>query len=360
MDGIKRDLKVLKLHLRSFLSLGDIVCMTPCVRDLKLHLKDQVQISVETSCSQVWDNNPYIVPYDPNDKEVRIIDMHYDDINESNESGRHFTSGYRMFLEDKLDMRIPSKKGFGDLHLSSDEKSWISQVEELGIKDDFWVVSSGGKTDFTCKWFFPKKYQEIVSYFEGKITFVQIGEKKDFHPKLKGVIDLRGKTDIRQLIRLVYNSVGTLSNMTCLSHISGALPSREGYPIRRAGVTVLGGREPATWCNYIGQTVLSNHSALSCCDNGGCWKSRSSLVGDGDIKDKKDTCLFPMDSGVDYLVNGRKIRFRESKCLNMISAKDVIRAIEMYYSGDTLKYGSSVSRENYKNLSKEAQSLIEF
>jgi len=51
-----------------------------------------------------------------------------------------------------------------------------------------------------------RRYQQVVDHFSGKIQFVQIGAQCDVHSSLRGVVDLRGKTNLRELVRLVYHS----------------------------------------------------------------------------------------------------------------------------------------------------------
>ena len=80
----------------------------------------------------------------------------------------------------------------------------MSQVEEdpIGWREDFWIIVAGGKYDFTAKWWDPRRFQQVVDHFAGRIQFVQCGEANHWHPRLRGVIDLVGKTDLRQFIRL--------------------------------------------------------------------------------------------------------------------------------------------------------------
>ena len=92
---------------------------------------------------------------------------------------------------------------------------------------------------------------------------------------------------------------------------------------------VAGGREPVQWEAYPHHRFLSVNGAMLCCDNGGCWKSRCQLVGDGDEKDIENICLYPVD------VNKN---LRIPKCMDMIKSDDVIRAIKTYYTGGVLKY----------------------
>lgn len=337
-----------KIILKCFLSPGDIVMLTAAIRDLKIEHGDRFLIDVRTSADQIWENNPHLTKLDENDEDVQIIEPEYPIIHRSNTAPFHFIHGYRMFLEDTLGVKIPATDFKGDIHISDLEKSWVSQIEELGFKEDFWIVNCGGKTDFTAKWLDPSKIQKVIDYFNGKIKFVQVGELglNHFHPKLNNVIDLRGKTDIRQLIRLVYHSVGTLSPVSLLMHLSAAVETKHGRPLNRAGVVWAGGREPSQWEAYPHHQFIHTNGALPCCDNGGCWKSRCSLIGDGDEKDIKDTCVFPVKTNRFYNINiedtdknvrKSNIEYFEPKCLNLISHKRIIESIELYYKGGSLK-----------------------
>ena len=94
-------------------------------------------------------------------------------------------------------------------------------------------------------------------------------------------------------------------------------------------VVLAGGREPVQWEMYPHHRFLATNGALNCCDNGGCWKSRCQLVGDGDGKDTENTCVHPVDINPEL---------RIPKCMDMIKPLDVIRAIESYYIGGVLEY----------------------
>ena len=67
---------------------------------------------------------------------------------------------------------------------------------------------AGGKYDFTAKWWDPASFQAVVDHFRDRITFVQCGEAGHWHPRLTGVMDLVGKTTLREFIRLVYHAEG--------------------------------------------------------------------------------------------------------------------------------------------------------
>lgn len=313
--------------------------LTAAVRDLKQAYPDW-QIDIRTSVMQIWENNPHITQLDENDTDVQIIQAEYPLIHKSNTYPYHFIHGFRMFLEEKLDVCIPQGEFKGDIHLAPIEKSWISQIEEMGIKDDFWILISGGKYDFTAKWWNPFEYQKVVDYFKGKILFVQCGEENHFHPKLEGVINLIGKTDTRQFIRLMYHASGVICPVTFAMHLAAAVETKNKPPINRPAVIMAGGREPAQWEAYPHHRFLSLNGALACCDNGGCWKSRCTKVGDQDDKDKKDLCFFPEKIDLKFTspFDKEEKDVYIAKCMNMIKAEDVIKAVESYYNGGVLKY----------------------
>lgn len=311
-----------KIILGSNLSPGDIVVMTAAVRDLHTTYPGQFLTDVRTPCQALWEHNPHITPIP--DGEGELIELNYPSIHESNQRPRHFIEAYREDLERQLGRPIKQGAFKGDIHLGEAERSWMSQVEEVeGVGARFWIIVSGGKSDFTAKHYAPDRLQKVVDYFQGKIRFVQVGEKSHMHPPLSGVLDLRGKTDLRQLIRLVHHADGVLCPVTSLMHLAAAVPVREGHhnrPPIRACVVIAGGREPSHWERYTGHRYLDTIGALPCCASGGCWKSRVIPLGDGAEHDNS-LCERPVkqDSG-QYL----------PRCLDLITADDIIRAIDSY------------------------------
>lgn len=317
-----------RLILRSFLSPGDILMLTAAVRDLHVAHPGQFQTDIRTSVPAIWENNPHLTPLDENDRGVEVIDMHYPLINHSNERPYHFIHGYVQYLEERLGLRIPVTRFKGDIHLADQEKRWISQVEETGFRGNFWIVMAGGKYDYTAKWWNPTSYQQVIDYFRGRILFVQCGEQQHWHPPLKNVLNLIGKTDTRQFIRLMYHADGVLCPVTFAMHLAAAVDTKPGKPRSRACVVLAGGRESPHWEAYSQHQFLSTIGVLPCCDQGGCWKSRCQLVGDGDSKDR-DVCTLPVNVSESL---------RIPQCMQMITAEDVIRRIEMYYEAGARRY----------------------
>lgn len=325
-----------KILLKNWQSPGDIVMLTAAIRDLHNAHNDKFEIGIDTSCRELFENSPYISKF-PKEDADEVIKCDYPLIHQSNQLPYHFIHGFRQDLAKKLNVDIPQGYFKGDVHISDDEKGWMSQVAELGYGKKFWILMAGGKYDYTAKWWNPTYYQTVVDHFKDKIVFVQCGEKSHFHPPLSGTINLIGKTNLRQYIRLMYHAIGVISPVTFAMHLAAAVDNPHGLANRPA-VILAGGREPAQWEQYPHHRFLSNNGSLPCCDNGGCWKSRCTTVGDGDSKDTNALCIFPEDTGYVAEVHNTKKSVYVPKCLNMIKPKHVIEAIESYYEGGVLEY----------------------
>jgi ADP-heptose:LPS heptosyltransferase len=184
----------------------------------------------------------------------------------------------------------------------------------------FWIIVGGGKYDFTIKWWHFRRWQAVVDHFQGKILFVQVGETDHYHPPLSGVIDLRGKTTLRELVRLVYHAQGVLCPVTLHMHLAAAVECKPGGSKSRPCVVVAGGREAPHWEAYPTHQFIHTVGALPCCAQGGCWRSRIAPLGDGDEKDRKEQLCVDVVAGLPH-------------CMNLITPKEVVRRINLYFDG---------------------------
>lgn len=310
-----------KLILRNFLSPGDIVMLTAAVRDLHRAHPGEFLTDVRTSCPELWEHNPYLTPLSEDDPDVEVVDCHYPIIHQCNTTPVHFLHGFPAFLNEQLGLRIRVTDYKGDIWIGEQERAWFDHVvARAGAPEPFWLLVSGGKFDYTIKWWDHGRYQAVVDHFRGRIQFVQVGEAGHHHPPLDGVVDLRGQTSLRQLVRLVYHAQGAISPISLLMHLAAAVETPPGAPQNRPCVVIAGGREPPHFTAYPHHQFMHTVGALRCCDNGGCWKSRALPLGDGDEKDAPDQLC------VDVV--GRLPR-----CMDMITAADVIRRIELYLEG---------------------------
>ena len=311
------------------MSPGDIVMLTAAVRDLHLSYPGGFLTDVRTPFPDLWANNRYLTPLDAEAPDVDLIECKYPLIDQANTTPHHCLHGFIHFLNQKLGLQIQASVFRGDIQLSDQEKAWFSQVYELADRDiPFWVVDAGGKYDVTIKWWDSSRFQAVVDHFKDRIQFVQVGSKGHHHPRLNGVIDLRGETSIRQLIRLVYHSDGALCGVTALMHLAAAVPLKNLERLFRPCVVVAGAREPAHWESYPDHQFIQNVGALKCALQGGCWKDRTYPLGDGDERDAPERMC-------------RDVVGHLPRCMDMISAEDVIRRIEGYYEGGALSYMTS-------------------
>lgn len=345
-----------KLCLTNWQSPGDVLCLTGAVRDLHRAYPGRYITDVRTSAGAIWDHNPHITHFDGEwvdigaamardarppkpleSKGVLFLPMQYPAVHKSNQASIHFCHAFHRELEALLNVQIECTEFKPEIFLSDQEKGWMSQVAELGVGQKFWIVDCGGKWDFTAKWPNPYKMQEVINHFTGRLVFVQVGDNGNWHPHLSGCINLIGQTDLRQIIRLMYHASGVITPITFFMHLAAAVPTAPGQPPARACVVLAGGREPAHWEAYPQHRFLSLQGSLPCCTPWACWKSRCTLVKDGDEKDTSACTNFNEYPPPDAPLSKQKLDvLRVAKCLDMISAEQVIGAIESYYKGGVL------------------------
>ena len=299
--------------------------LTAAVRDLHRCHPNEFMTDVRTSCPDLWHHNPHITPLDEHDSDVTVMDCHYPLIHRSNQEPRHFLDGFVEYLNEQLGLRIRVTAFRGDLYISQAEKDWFREIEgREGTSLPFWLFASGGKFDFTAKWWAADRYQQVVDHFRGRIQFVQVGEDHHHHPAIDGVVDLRGQTTLRQLVRLMYHAQGSISAVSLLMHLAAAVEVKPGMPLNRPCVVVAGGREPPHFTAYPHHQFIHTVGALRCCDNGGCWKSRTLPLGDGDVNDRPDALCVDVVGSL-------------PRCMDLITPQLVITRTEYYFRGGALQ-----------------------
>jgi len=145
------------------------------------------------------------------------------------------------------------------------------------------IVSSGmsGRSPMNNKEWYPDRFQEVVSVYAGKYDFVQLGAKSD--PPLKGALDLRGRTSIRESAAILSQSLLFVGLVGFLMHLARAVDCRS--------VILYGGREAPWQSGYCCNENLI--TALPCSP---CWLW--------------NTCPY------------------DRQCMNLITADNVVRAVD--------------------------------
>ena len=307
-----------KLILRNFQSPGDIVMLTAAVRDLHRAHPGEFLTDVRTSCPALWEHNPHVTPIADDEPGVEVIDCHYPLIHRSNQVPCHFLHGFPAYLNEQLGLSIRVTEFKGDIHISDDERAWFDRVESSsGPAGRSGSFVSGGKHDFTIKWWDPARMQQVVRLFSRSFRFRPGGRSRPPSPPDRGCRRSAGSDDLRQLVRLVYHAQGVVSPISLLMHLAAAVETKPGAPRNRPCVVVAGGREPPHWTAYPHHQFIHTVGALRCCDNGGCWRSRTLPLGDGDEKDRPEALCLDVVGTL-------------PRCMDMITADEVIRRIELY------------------------------
>lgn len=299
--------EVVKLNLISRLSPGDICTMTAAVYNLHRTYPGEYLTSVETPVKQIWENNPDVVE---KGEDFLDVEIHYPTIHNSNQSPVSFIAGYTTGLAIEIKRPIVHHTNKPVLYLSDEERGWMNQIKQIDpLKRDvpFMLVCAGIKDDFTCKQWPLHYYQKVVDETYQYINWVQIGAKEHRHHRLHRVYNLVGRTDHRQLIRLVYHSKGTLSPVTYLHHLAAAFD--------KPSIVLLGGREPLQWVSYPKSHILHTIGLMDCCRDGACWKSQVIPIGDPKDKTFCENPVLALDVPV-------------ARCMAMIEPEQVIPLVK--------------------------------
>lgn len=293
-------------------SAGDVLCLTACIESLMTLYPNTYRIMVDTSCNAVFENNPHITQMNKDD--CKVIEMNYPLIHSSGKIGIHFIEAFCDYLGKQLNIELPCVVNKPFIYLSDEERQWMSVIEELTGQKKAWVVSSGIKSDYTVKGWGYHNYQTVINHFKNKILFVQVGESHHNHKKLDNVLDLIGKTDTRQLIRLIYHSQGVLCGVSFLHHLANSF--------EKPNVTIASSMESLRWERYSTGVFLQT-TQLPCANKGnGCWKTKITS------NNPDETCLLPVLSKEEFI----------PKCMDMIIPKTVIEEIEKYYESGMLDF----------------------
>lgn len=331
-----------KLVIVNSLSPGDILMMSCAIRSLHLAYPGQYLTDVRSPCNEIFQNSPYITPMhamnptaennaieelknDPDRPpieldEIKFVFCHYPEIHNSSVSGLHFSDGHRMFLEKQLKISIPRTGLPPDLFLSQHELSIDNPMNKYTTyRGPYWIINAGTKNDYPLKWY--PHYQKVVDLLKDKIQFVQVGLLQHHHPPLQGVIDMRGKTNLRELFRLSYDAHGAISPVSLQMVVMAAF--------RKPCVVIAGAREGVRWQLNPDHQFLHRNGVMSCASYDGCWKSRL-----------EDCINHHPESG-------------QPMCMELIAPEEVARSVELYYLGGRLKMNGTHQLTNLVRLSNQ-------
>lgn len=301
---------------------GDVLTMTALVRDLALTYPGRYKTHVHTSYRKdIWKNNPYTVTSDRAvGKRIRLDYGPFIDFKSQNPI--HFMQAFHADFERKTGVKVPLRFPKPDLHLEDTPKT---------IPERYWIILSGGKSDFTTKHWVYERHQEVTDVLIASgLTVVQAGSGSHKHPPLRGAINLVGKTSLRDMFHLIKHSEGVICTITMAMHVAAALD--------KPCVVTAGGRESWIWEGYhkdnpafakVDQKVKVSHrflhtmGLLPCCMSKACWRNK---VTRKEQDSRKSYCELPVKVGNQQV----------PKCMDMITAEKVVEAVFSYYADGTL------------------------
>jgi hypothetical protein len=216
-------------------AIGDIVCLTAIVEEI--YKQKNKKCIVFSSYPELFYRNPNVVL---NFNIRRFDNLFYKVLTKlkgNNILDFNFQNIEDMKMEEYLRktklklslIKIHSLHFNLDLNLNdSKPKIYFSKKELIQYKKKFnylknyAVIQPVGKISYTPnkEWGF-MNYQDVVNSTKNIINWVQVGLKND--PLLFGVEDLRGHTNIRELIYIIKQSNFTLSNEGLINHLAASV-----------------------------------------------------------------------------------------------------------------------------------------
>jgi ADP-heptose:LPS heptosyltransferase len=126
------------------------------------------------------------------------------------------------------------------------------------------VIQSAGQALMKNKEWLPERYQAVADELQSEVRWIQLGMPSE--PPIRGAVDLRGRTTLRESAAIIANSRIHLGQAGFLMHVARAVNTR--------AVVVYGGREDPTISGYrcfenmVGRTPCSYCWQRTRCDFG--------------------------------------------------------------------------------------------
>src|SRR3989304_5884472 len=98
-------------------------------------MKAQNNSQREKTAMHIWDYNPYLSEFDDPDMIAKLGPKKATQASQT--SGLHYANGFRVSMEDNLNISIPQGHIKPDIHLSDDEK------KDRIIEGGSWIIVAG-------------------------------------------------------------------------------------------------------------------------------------------------------------------------------------------------------------------------
>ncbi|MCE5185399.1 MAG: hypothetical protein LLF76_04670 [Planctomycetaceae bacterium] len=308
---------------------GDLVVLSAAIRDLHKCYPDRFLVDVRTRHDELFLNNPHISRLMEDDPDVSIIEIENLGLKRPAFPEGHYIQSCIQEINHKMGLDVNMSELKGDIYLSKREraacfsppralqnpKEHVNEILTYIGNEPIWIIAPGWKRDITAKAWETSKWQSVVDYYYPRIKFIQIGSNDEIvciNPKLRNVLNLSGKTNMRQLCRLILLSKGVVCHVSLPMHLAAAF--------NKPCVVVAGGREHVRWAAYPEHRFIHAIGKLPCCLNGGCWKHRVVKLNDGNCRDNSLCCNPVFKHGC----------IPQPSCMDSIKPEQVIAGMASY------------------------------
>lgn len=279
-------------------------------------VRPDLKIDLMGPCPELLDHHPDIT----RGIKGRLVVPKYDG-KTACDAGWNFVDAYHHDMQKQLQMVIPRVDHSPRLYLTEDE-----DTPPPYLPKDYCLVVSGGKRDLTTKHWGHWNYQKVVDALP-EVPWVQIGHedqpmggKKPWHshPRLAGCIDLIGRTNTRELMRVIRHARVLLCGITLPMWIAASF---HYLPRPPRAVIICGGREPDWFIAQPNQIYHCTASDVGCGRKGkGCWLSRTVKQNDGFFLD------WSICTSQQNFPNG--LDCKTPRCMELIDAPDVVASVK--------------------------------
>lgn len=312
--------------LRHHKAPGDVVVFTALLRDLAF-AHPRLKLDARVHWQELLQHNPHLTSLSAARSDIKFLHLQYKEgIKVANNGGPkiHFLREFYNNFTAQTGLSVPLRLPKPDLHLHADEKDRL-------VSGRYWVVMAGGKTDVPLKVWRHAYYQQVADELQRMgLGVVQCGAVGPLHrhDPLNNALNLVGRTNLREFMRIIRDAEGVISPVTAAMHIAAAFD--------KPCVVVAGGREAPWWEAYdpqyggfgdAGKLIKVPHrylhtlGQLDCCKDRGCWKNKLFAEKPNDL-----VCRHVVTLGSTRL----------PQCLLNITPDQVLAAVRSYYDDGTL------------------------
>lgn len=277
--------------------LGDNVILTGAVHNLKMARPDLQFALPDSSYLEVYENNTDFTKDPVFTRDIgKLV---YGNL-EAEKAALHgnVVEGFTLCLCSMLNIQpVPIITRKPVLILSEEEKEYSRQFA------DALVLNANCQTCTISKGY--PHWQKVVDALKQDYRIIQVGGNcpKDLSLDLEGVEDWRGKTNIRQLIAMIYGSRGVVSAPSSFTNIAGAFDKPQ--------IVLNAGREADRLTDYENAMHISHKAQCGWGIENGCVSLRTTgkrTCTDVILKDGRTWCKCQWETRPETIIEAVKNR----------------------------------------------------